>query len=85
MYEINNKIINLKQPLLTNEALENVLNLISLPIDPEGRNQKNVLKMMIEDGVIYAIPGGENGYIGFMEPYIKLSKKEKLKFKNYKI
>ena len=84
MYEINNKIINLKQPLLTKEASESVLNLISLPIDPEGRNQKNVLKMMIEDGVIYAIPGGENGYIGFMEPYIKLSKKEKLKFKNYK-
>jgi hypothetical protein len=40
---------------------------------------------MIDDGVIYAIPGGENGYLNFMEPFIRLVKKEKLKFKNKKV
>lgn len=83
-YEINKKIIDLKQPLLTEEARQFVKNLIELTIDPEGRDQKNVLKMMIEDGVIYALPGGENGYLSFMEPFIKLIKKEKLNFKNKK-
>lgn len=84
LYEINNKIINLNEPLLTEEATECVNNLIQLPLDPKGREQKNVLKMMIEDGVIYSLPGGENGYLSFMEPFVKLIKKEKLNFKKRK-
>jgi 5'-3' exonuclease len=80
-YEINKKIIDLNYPLLTEEAGESIKNLIQLPLDPEGREYKNVLKMMIEDGVIYAIPGGENGYLNFMEPFIVLAKKEKTNFK----
>tara|TARA_R110001599_G_scaffold23120_8_gene85135 strand:+ start:4989 stop:6017 length:1029 start_codon:yes stop_codon:yes gene_type:complete len=84
LYEVNKKIIDLNQPLLTEEASENVINLIDLPIDPLGRDPKNVLKMMIEDGVMYVLPGGENGYLNFMEPFVKLLKKEKLKFKKRK-
>jgi len=85
VYEINKIIIDLNQPLLTGEAKEGVINLINLPLDPEGRDYKNVLKMMLEDGVMYAIPGGENGYINFLEPFIRLSKKEKTNYKNEKI
>jgi len=84
LYEINKKIIDLNNPLLTEEATDNVNNLINLPIDPNGRDTKNVLKMMIEDGVMYALPGGENGYLNFMEPFIKLAKKEKINFKKQK-
>lgn len=83
-YEINKKIIDLNNPLLPEEARESIRNLVELPLDPEGRDYKNVLKMMIEDGVMYAIPGGENGYLNFMEPFINLLKKEKLNFKNQK-
>ena len=82
VYEINKIIIDLHQPLLTDEAKEEVMNLINLPLNPEGRDYKNVLKMMFEDGVMYALPGGENGYVNFLEPYIKLSKKEKINYKN---
>lgn len=82
VYEINKIIIDLHQPLLTDEAKDEVINLINLPLNPEGRDYKNVLKMMLEDGVMYAIPGGENGYIAFLEPFIKLSKKEKTNYKN---
>ena len=85
VYEINKIIIDLHQPLLTDEAKEEVMNLINLPLNPEGRNYKNVLKMMFEDGVMYAIPGGENGYVNFLDPFIKLSKKEKNNFKNSKV
>ena len=81
-YEINQKIIDLNNPLLPEEARESIKSLVDLPLDPEGRDYKNVLKMMLEDGVMYVIPGGENGYLNFMEPYIKLLKKEKLNFKN---
>ena len=79
-YEINQKIIDLNNPLLPEEARESIKSLVDLPLDPEGREYKNVLKMMIEDGVIYAIPGGENGYINFMEPFIKLIKNRKKQF-----
>jgi 5'-3' exonuclease len=81
VYEINKIIIDLHQPLLTDEAKEEVLNLVNLPLNPEGRDYKNVLKMMFEDGIMYAIPGGENGYVNFLDPFIKLSKKEKNNFK----
>ena len=83
-YEVNDKIINLKKPLLTGEAKEGVLSLIELPIDPEGRDYKNVLKMMLEDGIMNNIPGGHDGYVYWMEPFMKLIKKEKLKFKKQK-
>lgn len=85
VYEINKIIIDLHQPLLTDEAKEEVLSLINLPLNPEGRDYKNVLKMMFEDGIMYAIPGGENGYVNFLDPFIKLSKKEKTNFKNSKV
>ncbi len=81
-YEVNKKIIDLSEPLLTDEAIESMKNIIESPLDPEGREYKNLFKMMIEDGVMYAIPGGENGYLNFMEPFIRLVKKEKLNFKN---
>ena len=80
-YDINKKIVDLNEPLLPKEARQSVKNLIDLPLDPSGREYKNVLKMMIEDGVINVLPGGENGYLNFMEPFIWLSKKEKTKFK----
>lgn len=85
VYEINKIIIDLHQPLLTDEAKEEVINLVNLPLDPEGRDYKNVLKMMFEDGVMYAIPGGENGYVNFLDPFIKLSKKEKTNYKNSRV
>ena len=30
------------------------------------------------------LPGGENGYLNFMEPFVKLIKKEKINFKKKK-
>lgn len=83
-YEVNEKIINLQNPLLTDEAKEEVIGLIELPLDPEGREHKNVLKMMLEDGVMLNIPGGVDGYVSWMEPFVKLLKKEKVKFKKRK-
>jgi DNA polymerase-1 len=84
VYEVNEIIVNLKHPLLTDEAEEAVNSLINDPLDPEGRDYKYVLKYMIEDGVMMAIPGGEDGYINFIEPFVKLMKKEKNQIKNIK-
>ena len=55
--------------------------LFETPIDPEDRTTKNVIKMMLEDGLTMAIPGGRDGYINFLTPFLRIIKKEKNYFK----
>jgi len=81
IYEINEKIINLKKPLLTESAKTELDELFDTPIDPEDRTTKNVIKMMLEDGLTMAIPGGRDGYINFLTPFLRIIKKEKNYFK----
>tara|TARA_B100001287_G_scaffold276692_1_gene288758 strand:+ start:3510 stop:4553 length:1044 start_codon:yes stop_codon:yes gene_type:complete len=84
IFDVNEKIINLKKPLLTENSI-NVLNdLFSSPIDPEDRTIKNVIKMMLEDGLTMAIPGGRDGYINFLQPFLRIIKKEKSYFSKIK-
>jgi 5'-3' exonuclease len=82
IYEINDKIINLKNPLLTEKVIYEINNLIDSPIDPEGRDNKNLFRMMIDDKFFNEIPGKEDGYIEYLRPFLKLIKKEKELFKN---
>ena len=83
LYEVNDKIINLRKPMMTDECKENLNIIIESPIDPEDRNTKNVLKMMIEDGFVMAIPGGRDGYINYLQPFLRIIKKEKKYFKQF--
>lgn len=82
LYEINNKIINLKEPLLTEKVINDINDLIDYPINPDGRDNKNLFRMMNEDKFFNEIPGREDGYIEYMRPFLKLIKKEKELFKN---
>mgnify|MGYP003624377481 FL=1 len=77
IYDINEKIINLKKPLLTESSKEELDYLFGTTIDPEDRETKNVINMMIEDGVMMALPGGRDGYINFLQPFLRIIKKEK--------
>ena len=36
--------------------------------------------MMVEDGLTMAIPGGRDGYINFLRPFLRIIKKEKSYF-----
>ena len=84
IFEVNEKIINLKKPLLTEQSKTTLNNLFSSPIDPENRTTKNVIKMMLEDGLTMAIPGGRDGYINFLQPFLRIIKKEKSYFNKIK-
>lgn len=84
IFEVNEKIINLKKPLLTEESKKFLDELFSSPIDPENRTTKNVIKMMLEDGLTMAIPGGRDGYINFLQPFLRIIKKEKSYFSKIK-
>ena len=80
IYNINDKIIDLKKPLLTDSSKTYLDDLFETPIDPEDRTTKNVIKMMVEDGLTMAIPGGRDGYINFLRPFLRIIKKEKSYF-----
>ena len=82
IFEINEKIINLKNPLLTETSKTELNDIFVTPIDPEDRTTKNVIKMMLEDGLTMAIPGGRDGYINYLQPFLRIIKKEKAYFNN---
>jgi 5'-3' exonuclease len=75
LYKINNYLVNLKNPLLTEEALRNVNDLIDLPINPEGRSVKNVYEFARVDGMNDKIKNYNEEY--FL-PFKKLIEREKI-------
>ena len=50
-YEINRKIIDLSNPLLTKEAKEEMDMTMYAPIDPEGRSLQNLYKRVLSDNI----------------------------------
>ena len=51
LYEINRKIIDLSEPLLTEEAVEELDEIYDAPLDPEGRGVKNVYGIITKHGM----------------------------------
>ena len=76
LYEINDKIINLEKPFINEDARKNVKDLVNLKLDPSGRDYKNVIKMMIEDGVVNVIPASYEDQSEFLIPFITLKNNE---------
>lgn len=85
IYEVNEKLIDLTNPLLTEDSKSDLDYLFKTTMDPEGRNIKNVINMMIEDGLMWAIPGGREGYINFLQPFLSIIKKEKNYYKKVNV
>jgi 5'-3' exonuclease len=80
-FVINEKIVNLSNPLITDDGKEIVELYYSETLDPEGRGYKNLMKMMMEDGLFKYLPKRDNEWVNFLKPYLKLARKEKSKFK----
>lgn len=51
IYEINEKIINLKNPLMTDEAKELLESIMYAPIDPTDRNMENLYRIIVENDI----------------------------------
>jgi 5'-3' exonuclease len=49
IYEINDKIINLSNPLMTKESIEGMNDIMHAPLDPEGRDLKNIYQMIYDN------------------------------------
>jgi 5'-3' exonuclease len=78
-FQVNNSIVSLDEPILTEEAKENIKVLITDNLDPEGRSYKNTMKMMMEDGLFQVLPKSDDAWIKFLNPFLRLTRKEKNK------
>ena len=78
-YDINNQIVSLDIPFLTDEAKADIDILIHENIDPEGRSYKNTMRMMMEDGLFNILPKSDDAWIKFLNPFLRLTRKEKNK------
>jgi 5'-3' exonuclease len=78
-YNVNKRIVSLDEPFLTEEAVESIKSLMTDVMDPEGRSYKNTMKMMMEDGIFLLLPKSDNAWINFLNPFLRLTRKEKNK------
>ena len=51
IYEINRKIIDLKNPLMTDEAKEVIDSMMYAPLDPENRSMENLYQIIVENNI----------------------------------
>jgi 5'-3' exonuclease len=85
-FEINNSIVSLDEPFLTDEAKDNIKLLMNENLDPEGRSYKNTMRMMRDDGIFNVLPKSDDGFVNFLNPFLRLTRKEKNKsFIKFKI
>ena len=78
-FNLNESIVSLDQPFLTDIARETITDLMHEKLDPEGRSYKNTMKMMMEDGIFTVLPKSDDAWIKFLNPFLRLTRKEKNK------
>jgi len=80
--DINYTIIGIGEQFLTQEAIEGVKKLSKEAIDPEGRDWKNALDLMMSDGILNILPKKDDAWVDFVRPFLRLTRIEKDFYKN---
>ena len=83
-FKINKKLVDLSEPLIDEKGKEMVREYYSESMDPDGRGHRNLIRMMMDDGFFKYLPNGDDSWVNFLKPFLKLSRKEKTKFRNKK-
>lgn len=76
-YKINSKIVDLTSPLITDEGKQLVEQIHTDTIDPADRGYKNLMRLMMEDGLFNYLPKNDDAWVNFLKPFMKLTRKEK--------
>jgi len=83
LFEINKKLVDLKTDFLEDNEKKILFEIYNDVIDPEDRGYKNLIRMMKEDGIFKYLPKNDT-WTDFITPFMKLTRKEKKKFKEFK-
>ncbi len=78
-YRVNSKIVDLTNPLITDEGKQLVEQIHTDTIDPTDRGYKNLMRLMMEDGLFKYLPKNDEAWVNFLKPFMKLTRKEKRK------
>ena len=81
IYEINDKIINLSNPLLTDDAINVLHSIMYSPLDPNGRDFKNLYGIIQENEMIDLIK--EDNFTRLFSAFYKLINEEKKYYEKY--
>jgi DNA polymerase-1 len=76
-FEINKKIVDLHNPLITDEGKKLVEQIHTDTIDITDRGYKNLMRMMMDDGLFKYLPKNDEAWVNFLRPFMKLIRKEK--------
>ena len=76
-YNMNKLIVDLTNPLITEEGKELVDQIHKDTIDPTDRGYKNLMRMMVQDGMFKFLPKNDEAWVNFLRPFMKLTRKEK--------
>ena len=69
--------MDLSNPLITDEGKELVSQILTDTIDPEDRGYRNLMRMMMDDGLFKYLPKNDEAWVEFLRPFMKLIRKEK--------
>jgi 5'-3' exonuclease len=83
-FTVNTKIVDLSNPLITEDGKRLIEDYYDEDMDPEGRGYKNLMRMMIEDGFFKYLPKQDDAWVNFLTPFMKLTRKEKRRFNTKK-
>lgn len=79
-YEINKKIIDLKNPLLTDESKDTMDSMMYAPLDPDGRSFVNLINIFKDVGITEFI--GDTKFASFFNLFKRIEEKEIKRYKN---
>lgn len=81
-FDLNKKLVDLSEPLIDDDGKEEVESFYRDELDPDGRGYQNLMRMMNEDGIFKYLPKQDDAWVEFLQPFMKLTRKEKKRFKN---
>lgn len=73
-YELNEQLVNLKEPMLNQEAIDELIANSELPLSAEDRGSKNLLRLMNDD--LFLTTFGDN-YQKYVEVFYPVTLREK--------
>jgi len=82
--DINYNIIGVGEQFLTKDAIKGIKELSKEAIDPEGREWKNALNLMMSDGLLNILPQTNDAWVDFVRPFLRLTRIEKDFYKSKK-
>lgn len=75
VYEINKRLIDLSEPLLTKEAEEELESMMHAPLDPDGRDYKNLYQIVLNNDLTDILNEGK--FSSFFSDFNQLIENEK--------